>query len=88
MRGYAARDKARGSTRYGRGRAKAKQTKVARDLKYRSVGFDSASLSESSRGIWPGRGLYDEIPDQYADLMTQYDDDDLVAYEEDDEDRR
>lgn len=30
-------------------------------------------------------GLYDEIPDQYADLMTQYDEDDLVAYEEDDE---
>ena len=34
----------------GRGRAKAKQTKVARDLKYRSVGFDSASLERELRG--------------------------------------
>ncbi|MGL5248459.1 MAG: DUF3073 domain-containing protein [Brooklawnia sp.] len=73
----------------GRGRAKAKQTKVARDLKYRSVGFDSASLERELRGeSGQVEGLYDEIPDQYADLMTQYDDDDLVAYEEDDEDRR
>ena len=42
--GNAAIDEARGSTHMGRGRAKAKQTKVARDLKYRSVNMDLESL--------------------------------------------
>ena len=32
--------------------------------------------------------IYDQVPDQYADLVTQYDEDDLVAYDDDDEDRR
>ncbi len=72
----------------GRGRAKAKQTKVARDLKYRTPEFDSASLERELRGE-SGRveDNYDQVPDQYADLVTQYDEDDLVAYD-DDEDRR
>ena len=34
----------------GRGRAKAKQTKVARDLKYRSVNMDLESLERELRG--------------------------------------
>lgn len=73
----------------GRGRAKAKQTKVARDLKYRTPEFDSASLERELRGE-SGRveDIYDQVPDQYADLVTQYDEDDLVAYDDDDEDRR
>lgn len=73
----------------GRGRAKAKQTKVARDLKYRTPEFDSASLERELRGE-PGRvdDSYDQVPDRYADLVSQYDEDDLVAYDDDDEDRR
>ena len=34
----------------GRGRAKAKQTKVARELKYRSVDTNFASLERELRG--------------------------------------
>ena len=34
----------------GRGRAKAKQTKVARDLKYRSYSTDFSSLERELRG--------------------------------------
>ena len=74
----------------GRGRAKAKQTKVARNLKYRSVDFDSASLERELRGE-PGEveDMYSEIPDQYADLASRYNADDLDAFgADDDEDRR
>lgn len=53
----------------GRGRAKAKQTKVARELKYRSVSTDFSSLERELRS--PS----DEIPDQYADLADAYPDD-------------
>ncbi|WP_454966246.1 DUF3073 domain-containing protein [Arachnia propionica] len=60
----------------GRGRAKAKQTKVARDLKYRSVDTDFASLERELRGEkYESRGTTD-IPDAYADLAEQYNTDD------------
>ena len=74
----------------GRGRAKAKQTKVARDLKYRAVNTDLASLERELRGESSSvEDIYGEIPEQYADLVGQYDEDDLVAYDpDDDEDRR
>ena len=58
----------------GRGRQKAKQTKVARDLKYRSVETDFASLERELRSKQhrddedPGEG----IPDNYADLAAEY----------------
>jgi len=58
----------------GRGRAKAKQTKVARELKYRSVDTDFSSLEAELRGGSEGH----EIPDAYADLAEdgdEYDDD-------------
>jgi hypothetical protein len=42
----------------GRGRAKAKQTKVARELKYRSVDTDFTSLERELRGPETGH----EIP--------------------------
>ncbi|MDR0285278.1 MAG: DUF3073 domain-containing protein [Propionibacteriaceae bacterium] len=61
----------------GRGRQKAKQTKVARELKYRSVSTDFASLQEELRKTSPG-----EIPAAYADLAEGYDDPEL---DEDDE---
>ncbi len=61
----------------GRGRAKAKQTKVARDLKYRSYSTDFSSLERELRG-----DPYDPEPeaeveevvadDPYADLADRY----------------
>lgn len=60
----------------GRGRQKAKQTKVARELKYRSISTDFASLEEELR-INSGS----EIPPAYADLAEQYardDEDDIT----------
>lgn len=54
----------------GRGRAKAKQTKVARDLKYRSIDTDFSSLERELRGgSFVGESTEDEIPDAYADLV-------------------
>jgi hypothetical protein len=55
----------------GRGRAKAKQTKVARELKYRSVSTDFASLEAELRGSTP----YDDVPPAYADLIATYTED-------------
>ena len=47
----------------GRGRAKAKQTKVARELKYRAFDTDFSSLAAELRG---SEGH--EVPPAYADL--------------------
>jgi hypothetical protein len=54
----------------GRGRAKAKQTKVARDLKYRTFDTDFSSLERELRGEEAGA----EIPDSYADYDEAPDD--------------
>ena len=71
----------------GRGRAKAKQTKVARDLKYRSYSTDFGSLERELRGDtyepvsaespadeFEADDLDDEeeTEDQYADLASRY----------------
>lgn len=64
----------------GRGRAKAKQTKVARDLKYRSYSTDFGSLERELRGDSYSAPsvdsaddeLEDETEDQYADLASRY----------------
>ncbi|MDO5682573.1 MAG: DUF3073 domain-containing protein [Propionibacteriaceae bacterium] len=74
----------------GRGRAKAKQTKVARELKYRSTNTDFSSLERELRGE---SAVYDDddhnddvahsdIPDAYADLAERYGslDDDYEGY--------
>lgn len=72
----------------GRGRAKAKQTKVARDLKYRSVTTDFASLERELQGQSVNEDdRYDDIPDQYADLAARYAEDDDVAYDDEAEGR-
>jgi Protein of unknown function (DUF3073) len=55
----------------GRGRAKAKQTKVARELKYRSFDTDFSSLERELRGGSDRQ----EVPPQYADLAEEYGDD-------------
>ncbi len=70
----------------GRGRAKAKQTKVARDLKYRPVDTDFASLERELRGADSVTDV-GEIPDSYADLAEECADYDDADYEEDDERR-
>jgi len=68
----------------GRGRAKAKQTKVARELKYRSFGTDFGSLAAELRHEGS------EVPPAYADLAEEApdadesDDDRPHAYDEDD----
>lgn len=53
----------------GRGRAKAKQTKVARDLKYRTYDTD---LDDLQRELHGESG--EPIPEQYADLADNYSD--------------
>ena len=53
----------------GRGRAKAKQVKVARQLKYNSGGTDLDRL-RTELGV--GRGDDDEDDPGYADLMERY----------------
>ena len=63
----------------GRGRAKAKQTKVARELKYRSPNTDLSSLERELRGD----GDAHEIPPAYADLAEEYDDETPDAQFED-----
>ena len=54
----------------GRGRAKAKQTKVARELKYRNFGTDFSSLERELR-----HDEGHEVPAAYADLAEEYDTD-------------
>jgi len=53
----------------GRGRAKAKQTKVARDLKYRTFDTDFGDLERELHGE-----SGDPIPDQYVDLVRSRED--------------
>ncbi|HLT60555.1 MAG TPA: DUF3073 domain-containing protein [Microlunatus sp.] len=52
----------------GRGRAKAKQTKVARELKYRPVDMDISSLEQELRGGSDGQ----YVPPGYEDLAAEY----------------
>jgi hypothetical protein len=59
----------------GRGRAKAKQTKVARELKYHSPNTDLAALQrELTGGGRKSAEEFDEL-DQYADSDDDEDDD-------------
>ncbi|MGI8613455.1 MAG: DUF3073 domain-containing protein [Nocardioidaceae bacterium] len=55
----------------GRGRAKAKQTKVARELKYRPQGTDLSQLQRELHGDSPAAHLSDDItgadPDRAVD---------------------
>ena len=51
----------------GRGRAKAKQTKVARDLKYRTHETDFGALAKELHGEEDDSGQADELPDEWSD---------------------
>ena len=72
----------------GRGRAKAKQTRVARDLKYRDVGTDLTQLQRELQrdGVHTSNGHSAEAPSQDDNA----DDDELYAkyadYADDDDD--
>ncbi|MFF8031245.1 MULTISPECIES: DUF3073 domain-containing protein [unclassified Streptomyces] len=69
----------------GRGRAKAKQTKVARQLKYNSGGTDLSRLAEelgASPSNQSPNGDRFEDDEQDDDLYARYAD----LYEDDDED--
>ncbi|MDA0633697.1 DUF3073 domain-containing protein [Nonomuraea sp. CA-218870] len=64
----------------GRGRAKAKQVKVARQLKYNSGGTDLERLRDEL-GVKDSSNddaddLNDELADRYADYADDYGDDD------------
>ncbi|MFI6015306.1 DUF3073 domain-containing protein [Streptomyces sp. NPDC049627] len=70
----------------GRGRAKAKQTKVARQLKYNSGGTDLSRLAEelgASTSNQSPNGDRFEDDEQDDDLYSKYAD----LYEDDDEDQ-
>jgi Protein of unknown function (DUF3073) len=73
----------------GRGRAKAKQTRVARELKYHSPNTDLAALQRELSGGTPRSGPVDDEYDEYADADDD-ENDDLAGYDdadlEDDED--
>ncbi|MBW8482081.1 DUF3073 domain-containing protein [Actinomadura parmotrematis] len=61
----------------GRGRAKAKQVKVARQLKYNSGGTDLDRLrNELGAGDSPAGEDYDELAEKYADYADDYGTDD------------
>ncbi len=56
----------------GRGRAKAKQTKVARDLKYRTHDTDLSALAAELHGE-PAQRVEDEVDDEVLDKWADYD---------------
>lgn len=68
----------------GRGRAKAKQTKVARDLKYRSYSTDFVSLERELRGgdTYDPLSAASTVPVDEVDEVEEDDEDDEL---EDDE---
>jgi hypothetical protein len=69
----------------GRGRAKAKQVKVARQLKYNSGGTDLDRLRTELGVGEGGRDNHDASPD-HADRYTDYGDGEYDDYDEADED--
>lgn len=57
----------------GRGRAKAKQTKVARDLKYRTHETDFSALAKELHGSKKQSDSSDDDYDDYADYTDTRD---------------
>ena len=56
----------------GRGRAKAKQTKVARDLKYRTHETDFDSLAKELHGDESSpEPAAEELPDEWSDYADR-----------------
>lgn len=55
----------------GRGRQKAKQTKVARDLKYYSPPTDLSALQRELQTSATSNDHHDELADRYADTEPE-----------------
>ena len=55
----------------GRGRAKAKQTKVARDLKYRTHETDFGALAKELHGDEDSPDQAEELPDEWSDYADR-----------------
>jgi hypothetical protein len=68
----------------GRGRAKAKQVKVARQLKYNSGGTDLDRLRAELGVVTDQQDAESEVA--YAELADRYSDDDDDGDDDDDED--
>jgi hypothetical protein len=66
----------------GRGRAKAKQTKVARKLKYQSLDTDLTALQRELAGS-EGDGNVTDVDDLDNDLDDEFGDQDFVDDEDD-----
>jgi Protein of unknown function (DUF3073) len=58
----------------GRGRAKAKQTRVARELKYHSPNTDLAALQRELAGS--SRNSSDDLVDEYGEYVDEDEDED------------
>ncbi|HSV40148.1 MAG TPA: DUF3073 domain-containing protein [Nocardioidaceae bacterium] len=58
----------------GRGRAKAKQTKVARELKYQTHQTDFGALAKELHGGQPDKPDGVEVVDEIVDDDDEYDD--------------
>ena len=69
----------------GRGRAKAKQTKVARELKYHSPNTDLAALQRELAGGKTSSRSDEDVDPAYAEYADE-DDDDAYPDEADSED--
>ena len=70
----------------GRGRQKAKQTKVARELKYYSPATDYHQLEQELRGATGENGEPEETEDEgteYEDRWAIADDEDATDYDDD-----
>lgn len=71
----------------GRGRAKAKQTKVARQLKYGAVHSDLGALqAELGHPSEPSRPVVDDVDDLDEAADSDDEDDPYAAYLEDEDD--
>ena len=57
----------------GRGRAKAKQTKVARDLKYQTLDTDFGALARELHGGAEPEDAVDEVDEAVLDKWADYD---------------
>jgi hypothetical protein len=55
----------------GRGRAKAKQTKVARDLKYRTHETDFGALARELHGESTDNDQVDDYDDEWSDYTER-----------------
>src|SRR3954464_11314483 len=71
----AAPNSVRGGRAMGRGRAKAKQTRVARELKYHSPNTDLAALQRELGGGSSRNSSDDDFAEEYGEFVDDEEDD-------------